>query len=115
MASSSHANDKRSDVWLRAWSSNSALLRPVILGGDQTPVPSQQRVRRNDGTESSECRPPDCLGLLCEPSTLRVGPANALVAKLLAVSLILRLEVFDHGLLVSIHPAGEDQKEELKV
>jgi hypothetical protein len=82
--------------------------RPVL-------IPTQQRVRRDESAEGSECRPSDYLGLLCEPATLGVRPAKAIVAKRLTTRLILRLQVRDHGQLVSVEPTSEDEKEALEV
>src|SRR5512133_878934 len=77
-----HANDKRPDVRFRSLPSRAAFLRTIVLGRDQVPVPTQQRVR-GDCAEGSKRRPTDGFGLLCESPTLRVRPANPLVANLL--------------------------------
>ena len=90
-------------------------LEPSYLAGNQVAIPPEQRVRRDNGAKCSEREPTDGLGLLCEPSTLRVRPANALVAKLLAELLILGLEILDHGLLLSVDPTRENKEQKLEV
>src|SRR5512133_3431716 len=80
---SCHANHQLGDVRFPAWSSRAAFSRAIVLGSDQVPVPTQQRVSRDDCAKRSECRSPDCLRLFCEPSTLSVRPAHPLLAKLL--------------------------------
>jgi hypothetical protein len=59
--------------------------------------------------------PANGFGLLGESATLRVGPPNALLANLFAQCLILGLQVFDHGLLMTANPSGEHEKEKLPV
>src|SRR5512133_3734471 len=61
---SCHANDKRADVRFRSRPSGAALLRTIVLGRDQVPVPTQQRVRSYDCAKGSKRRPTDGLDSL---------------------------------------------------
>ena len=79
----------------------------VAFGHPLVIVDLSQAKTRSSSPLLSECRQAQ--------APLHVHPAEARVVKLLPQCLILGLEVFDYGLLVSIHPGGEDQKEELKV
>ena len=114
-AASRHLDDKLCDRLLHPGASRAALGRAIILGGDELPVPSKQRVGRHDGAELLEGVAADGLGLLGKTTALLVGPADAAWAELLAQSAAVGLEVVDHRLLVTIDPAGEHVDKKLKV
>jgi hypothetical protein len=59
--------------------------------------------------------PPDQLGFASKPDSLRVGETLGLTAELFEENSILFLEVFDHRLLVLVHPAGDGNQEELEL
>jgi hypothetical protein len=57
----------------------------------------------------------DELGSASKPDSLGVGKAPGFAAQLFEEHTILLLEKLDHRLLVSIHPAGDGNKEELEL
>jgi prevent-host-death family protein len=60
-------------------------------------------------------RPTDELGFPSQPDALGVGEALGFAAALFKENAILFLEVFDDRLLVSAHPAGDRDQEELEL
>jgi hypothetical protein len=54
------------------------------------------------------------LGLRRESSALLIGKPKSLSVQLRAQGSVFLLELFDHILLVSIHPTSEDQHQELQ-
>ena len=59
--------------------------------------------------------PTDELGFARQPNALGVGEALGFATELLKENAILFLEVFDDSLLVSAHPAGDGEQEELEL
>jgi hypothetical protein len=58
--------------------------------------------------------PADELGFARQPKTLGLGEASGFAAELFEENAIFFRKVFDHGLLVSVHPAGGGDEEELE-
>ena len=82
---------------------------------DQTAVPAQDRVRRDDGGDPRlRSRRPSALALCCEPSALVVVQPEAFAAELLFEDAILLDQVVDGLGLVSVDPTGEGREEKLK-
>jgi len=59
--------------------------------------------------------PADKLGFAGKPDSLSIGEAPGFAAELFQKNAILFLEVFDDGLLMAIHPAGNGDEEELEL
>jgi UTP-glucose-1-phosphate uridylyltransferase len=55
------------------------------------------------------------LGFARQPDALGVGEAVGFATELFQENAILFLEVFDHSLLVSAHPAGDCDEQELEL
>ena len=60
-------------------------------------------------------RPTDELGFASQPDSLGVGEALGFATELFQENAILFLQVFDDRLLVSAHPAGDSDQEELEL
>jgi hypothetical protein len=59
--------------------------------------------------------PADELGFASQPDSLGVGEALGIATELFKENAILSLKVFDDRLLVSAHPAGDRDQEELEL
>ncbi len=116
----SHRQDQILDIDRGLRSARSSALARVKLSRDQLSLPSEESIRGHQGLDSEEPFSADFLGLRREPSTLRIREGESFPAQLLPQRSVTRklrfllLEVFDHILLMAIHPAGEDQHQELK-
>jgi hypothetical protein len=79
------------------------------------------KTRNQRGIWSDECgqslkaAPADELGFASQPDSLGVGEALGFATELFQENAILFLEVFDNSLLVSPHPAGDRDQEELEM
>ena len=60
-------------------------------------------------------RPTDELGFPSQPDALGVGEALGFATELFQENAILFLKVFDDRLLVSAHPAGDSDKQQLEL
>ena len=69
----------------------------------------------DEGRDLAKAASADELGFASEPAALGVGEAPGFAAELLEQNAIFFLEVFDDGLLVSVHPAGHGNEEELEL
>jgi len=116
----SHSEDQLSNFSCSSRATRASALTPVILFRDQLSVPSEQRIRGHQSLYLEEPSSADLLGLYREPSTLRIGEAEPLLAELLPQGSVTRKlrfllsGIFDHVLLVSIDPASEDQHQKLQ-
>ena len=110
-----HLQDQFFDLDWGPRTTELAALAAVVLPRDQPPVPSKQSVRRHEGADLEEPFSTDCLCLGSESTALRIGESQSLSAQLLVQRSILLLEIFDHILLVQVHPAGEDQYQKLNL
>jgi hypothetical protein len=73
----SHAHDQLRDVTHDAGRSHASSLNKVPLLRNQPLVPSQQRIRRNDGVELEQGLSAQSFGLARQQSALGVGEADA--------------------------------------
>ena len=69
-------------------------------------MPSQQRIRRDDGVELEQSLSPDSLGLARQESPLSVGEANAPSAQPVLEQSVLGLKEFDDDQLMTMNPAS---------
>ena len=60
-------------------------------------------------------RRPTSLAFARQPNALGVGEALGFVTELFQENAIFFLEVYDHSLLVSAHPAGDRDEQELEL
>ena len=96
-----------------------ALCRPapaVAVGsaGDQSSMPRQQRVRRDDGADVRERPPAEILGFRGQPDPLIVGEPHAVRDALLVQGSVLGLEIFDYVALLLMDPASHGNKRNCK-
>jgi hypothetical protein len=71
-------------------------------------MPAQNRFRSDDCGELCKHLPAQDLSLNSQPAPLLVSEQDSFLANSLAKHPIFGQKVFDHILLTTIHPAGED-------
>ena len=86
----------------------------IVLLGDQTPVPAENRVRRDDACHLTQDPPAECLAAHRESPTLAVGQTKRSRTKMLPEDAILLPEIVDTIFLVASHPASQGQYEEMQ-
>jgi hypothetical protein len=100
---------------IHGWSTERICPGKGPLLGDEDTEPAEQGVGSHEGGELPKAVPADELGFASESSSLGVGEAPGFAAELCEENAIFFLEVFDDRLLVSVHPAGDGNEEELKL
>src|ERR1017187_5166805 len=91
------------------------------IGPGKGPLFGDQDTKPTEGIWSDECgqfpkaAPADELGFARQPDALGVGEAPGFDTVLFQENAIFFLEVIDHSLLVSAHPTGNRDEEELKL
>ena len=85
------------------------------LFGDQATEPTQQSVWSDQSGDLAKAPSTDELGFASKSDSLGVGKAPGFAAQLFEENAIFLLEEFDDRLLVSVHPAGDGNKEELEL
>ena len=85
----------------------------VVGLGDQSPVPAENRVRRDDAGDLHQDAPSEFLAAHGESTALVVGQAKRSGAQVLPEDPILLPEIRDQVVLVAVHPASERENEEL--
>ena len=86
----------------------------IVLLGDQTPVPAENRVRRDEACHLTQDPPAECLAAHCESPALGVGQTKRSRTKMLPEDTILLPEIVDAIFLVASHPASQGQHEEMQ-
>ena len=79
----------------------------IILPGHQPSMPSQQSLRCDNTGDLLELPELDLLGLTGQSSSLLIGEAQALGSEMLSQHSNLLPQVFNHVLLIAVHPAGQ--------
>ena len=90
-----------------------ALLHESSLG-NQTPVPAEHRVRRDDACHLTQDPPAEFLASHRESPALGVGQTKRSRTKMLPEDAILLPEIVDAIFLVASHPASQGQPEEVQ-
>ena len=85
----------------------------VVCLGDQSPVPAENRVRRDDAGDLHPDAPSELLAAHGESTALGIGQAKRPRAQVLPEDPILLPEIRDQIVLVAVHPASERENEEL--
>ncbi len=85
------------------------------LFGDQGTEPTEQSVWSDQRGDWAKTPSADELGFASKPDSLSVGKAPGFATQLFEENAIFLFEEFDDRLLVSVHPAGEGNKEELEL
>jgi hypothetical protein len=83
-------------------------LGKVPLLRNQPPMPSQQRIRRDDGVELEQSLSPYSLGLARQKSPLSVGEADAPSSEPFFKQSVLSLKEFDDDELMAMNPASSN-------
>ena len=86
----------------------------IVLLGDQTPVPAENRVRRDDACLLTQDPPAVFLAAHRESPALGVGQTKRSRTKMLPEDAILLPEIVDTIFLVASHPASQSQHEEVQ-
>jgi hypothetical protein len=86
----------------------------IPLGRHQFPVPSQQRVRRDQGFKLIQHLASECLCFSGESMAFGIGETKAPSTQALLEHAVLPLEILDHVQLTSVDPTGEHREEHLK-
>ena len=86
----------------------------IVLLGNQTPVPAENRVRRDDACHLTQDPPAEFLASHRESTALGVGQAKRSRTKVLPEDAILLPEIVDAIFLVAIHPASQGQHDEVQ-
>ncbi len=81
----------------------------IVLLGDQTPVPTENRVRRDDVCHLTQDPPAEFLASHPESPALGVGQTKRSRTKMLPEDAILLPEIVDAIFLVASHPASQGQ------
>src|SRR4030095_7611060 len=97
-----HAHDERGDVRLGGRATRPPRLRTVVLLGDESPVPTQDRVRCHDARDSREVPTAEDVAFYGEPASLVVGEAQSPGTAHRAEDAVLLEQVVNDRLLVSI-------------
>ena len=84
----------------------------IVLLGDQSPIPAQDRVSGDDARNLAEDSPAELLPTYGEPTPLCVGQAECTTTQLLSEDSILLTEIVDQIFLVT--PAGDGEDEEVQ-
>ena len=88
-------------------------LNGVVHQGKQSPVPAENRVRRDDAGDLHPDAPSELLAAHGESTALGIGQAKRPRAQVLPEDPILLPEIRDQIVLVAVHPASERANEEL--
>jgi hypothetical protein len=111
-----NANDLGPDEYWTgtAGTTGAPLHAAVIFLGDQLPIPTQDRVRRDDAAELAQRLSPERFSRRREPAALVVGEADPLCGELLAKDAVFLLQIVDDVALLAIGPACEQKQQESK-
>ena len=109
-----HPRDQRADLAHDRRPSRTTTGTPIVLLGDESPVPCQQRIRRHDRGELAQQPSSQCPGFRGEPTALVVSEAQATGAELFPQDAVLFLKIVDDVALLLVDPAGERDQDELE-
>ena len=108
-----HPDHERGHVTSRHRPASTAAGAAVVCLGDQSPVPAENRVRRDDAGDLHHDAPSEFLAAHGESTALGIGPAKRPRAQVLPEDPILLPEIRDQIVLVAVHPASERENEDL--
>ena len=108
-----HPDHARGHVTSRHRPASTAAGAAVVCLGDQSPVPAENRVRRDDAGDLDPDAPSEFLAAHGESTALGIGPAKRPRAQVLPEDPILLPEIRDQIVLVAGHPASERENEKL--
>ena len=85
------------------------------LFGDEDTEPTEQGFWSDQSGDLAKAPSADKLGFASKLDSLGIGKAPGFAAQLLEENAIFFMEEFDDRLLVSVHPAGDGNEEELEL
>ena len=108
-----HAKNEINDRFHDAPSARAAPVTIVPLGRHQFPVPSQQRVGRDQGFKLIQHLAPECLRFSGESTAFGIGETKAPPTHALLEQAVLSLKVLNHVQLMAVYPTCKDQEQHL--
>ena len=109
-----HPDHARGHVTARHRPASTAAGAAVVCLGDHSPVPAENRVRRDDAGDLHHDAPSELLAAHGESTALGIGQAKRPRAQVLPEDPMLLPEIRDQIVLVAVHPASERENEELE-
>ena len=109
-----HPDHERGDVLSGHWSTSTSAGAAIVCLGDQSPVPTQDRIRGDDARDLRQDPPAEFVTAHSESTTLGVRQAKRPRAQGFSEDPILLPEIVDQIVLVTVHPASEREDEELQ-
>ena len=109
-----HPDHERGHVTARHRPASTAAGAAVVCLGDQSPVPAENRVRRDDAGDLHPDAPAEVLAAHGESTALGIGQAKRPRVQVLPEDPMLLPEIRDQIVLVAVHPASERENEELE-
>ena len=109
-----HPDHELGDVLSGHWSTSTSAGAAIVFLGDQSPVPTQDRIRGDDARDLRQDPPAECVTAHSESTTLGVRQAKRPRAQVFSEDPILLPEIVDQIVLVTVHPASEREDEELQ-
>jgi hypothetical protein len=107
-------NDQGFDLSSLSWPPGPAVSAPVVLLGDEPPVPCQQGCGGHKSCHLGQNSPPQALRLGRQPTTLVVSQPQPPIAKLFARDAVLLAQIIDGLQVMLVHPASEGDHQESK-
>ena len=109
-----HPDHERGHGTARHRRASTAAGAAVVCLGDQSPVPAENRVRRDDAGDLHPDAPAEVLAAHGESTALGIGQAKRPRVQVLPEDPMLLPEIRDQIVLVAVHPASERENEELE-
>ena len=109
-----HPDHELGDVLSGHWSTSTSAGAAIVFLGDQSPVPTQDRIRGDDACDLRQDPPAEFVTAHSESTTLGVRQAKRPRAQVFSEDPILLPEIVDQIVLVTVHPASEREDEELQ-
>ena len=109
-----HPDHELGDVLSGHWSTSTSAGAAIVFLGDQSPVPTQDRLRGDDARDLRQDPPAEFVTAHSESTTLGVRQAKRPRAQVFSEDPILLPEIVDQIVLVTVHPASEREDEELQ-
>ena len=109
-----HPDHELGDVLSGHWSTSTSAGAAIVFRGDQSPVPTQDRIRGDDARDLRQDPPAEFVTAHSESTTLGVRQAKRPRAQVFAEDPILLPEIVDQIVLVTVHPASEREDEDLQ-
>ncbi len=109
-----HPDHELGDVLSGHWSTSTSAGAAIVFRGDQSPVPTQDRIRGDDARDLRQDLSAEFVTAHSESTTLGVRQAKRPRAQVFSEDPIRLPEIVDQIVLVTVHPASEREDEELQ-